>query len=178
MEVTPVTYKTFRTFFLDKGPSISSIFRLFRDFTFTRGLHSKIAMGFILLNMAFVLGFPTMAGAMTGYSGNVQAFVPDQSNNLIGFSNFSLVNYVIQDGLRVNRTQNYLILGMKYKGERILFSTEFMDVDDLQEHSRYCLSIKMMSIVPPSKRKQEAMITHNTALSPKMFRNVGENPLN
>jgi hypothetical protein len=42
-------------------------------------------MGFMILSMVFTLAFPTMAGAMTGYKGNVRAFVNATEENFVPF---------------------------------------------------------------------------------------------
>lgn len=110
MEVTPVTYSTFRAIFLHQGASVVSVYRLIRDFSRRLNLPSKTAMTFMITTMAFILAFPTFASAMTGYSSNVQAFVPDQdSSNLVPFTNFSKALYMIHDGHRINKSDDYIV---------------------------------------------------------------------
>ncbi|KAI1632356.1 hypothetical protein F4809DRAFT_653374 [Biscogniauxia mediterranea] len=67
IEVAPIAYATFFVIFLNDSPSILSTIRLMRDFISSRSLKSKVAMVFMILNMIFILGWPTFAGAMTGY---------------------------------------------------------------------------------------------------------------
>lgn len=109
MATDPVTYQTFWTIFMQDGPSLRSIFRTFRDFIWLRGLRSKSAMFFMILTMTFVLAFPTLASAMTGYSANNQAVVKTDNVNQALFSQFRLVWYVIHDGNRVNKSVQYTI---------------------------------------------------------------------
>jgi hypothetical protein len=83
-----------------------SLFRISRDFTTRQRLRSKIAMIFMLVTMGYILAFPTIASAMTGYNGNVAAFVPDNSGNFVKFESFQPVLYVIHDGDRINKTKD------------------------------------------------------------------------
>lgn len=110
METGPVTYEIFWTVFLLKDPHGVSILKLIREFSLNRGLASKIAMGFMVLSMTFILTFPTLASAMTGYQQNNKAFVSDISGNYVPFSLFSQVSYVIHDGQRVNLTKDYPVV--------------------------------------------------------------------
>jgi hypothetical protein len=110
MEVAPITFRSFRAVFLESGPSLVSISRLFRDFVFRKGFHSKIAAAFMLATMIFALAFPTLASAMTGYTSVVEAFVRVQQNaNYIRFSEFRPVVYIIHDGDRIHETKDFLV---------------------------------------------------------------------
>lgn len=102
MVTDPITYQTFWTVFMEDGPSVWSILRTSRDFTRLRGLRSKPIMFFMILTMAFVLAFPTLASAMTGYSANNQAVVKTDDIKQVLFSQFNRVRYVINDGHRVS----------------------------------------------------------------------------
>ncbi|KAK3292120.1 uncharacterized protein B0H64DRAFT_346694 [Chaetomium fimeti] len=109
MHTGPVTYSSFFAVFLESDASPMSTYRITRDFT-TRGpLRSKLAMACIVATMAFIIAWPTLASAMTGYAPATQAFVLDIENNLISFGSFTTVAYVIHDGQRVNRTKDYLV---------------------------------------------------------------------
>ncbi|KAJ4361735.1 hypothetical protein N0V95_001628 [Ascochyta clinopodiicola] len=110
MEIQPVTFDTYRIIFLQNESLILAIPRIIRDFSRRRGLHSRFAMVFIVLTMLFVLVFPTLGSAMTGYSGNVEAYVPDSAGNNILFSSFRPLYYVIHDGSRLNLTDEYEVL--------------------------------------------------------------------
>jgi hypothetical protein len=110
MEVVPIKYKTFSIIFLQNEPSVTSLYHIIRDFLFARDRISKTAMTFIVTSMTFVIAFPTLASAMTGYNGINKAYVPDEYGNFIPFSDFVEVLYVIQDGWRVNFTGEYPII--------------------------------------------------------------------
>ncbi|KAI1386794.1 uncharacterized protein F4822DRAFT_411246 [Hypoxylon trugodes] len=106
MEFAPITYTMFFVVFLQDEPSILSTFRVARIFLSGRKLKSKVAMIFMISSMLFLLGFPTFAGAITGYTTIVEAFVPDYDGRYIPFSGFQPIAYVINDGWRVNLTAN------------------------------------------------------------------------
>jgi hypothetical protein len=109
MHAGPIAYDSFFTVFLESEASLTSTYRVTRDFTTRRGLRSRLAMACIAMTMIFILVWPTLAGAMTGYTPANRPFVRDAENNLVPFANFSTVAYVIHDGWRVNLTGNYLV---------------------------------------------------------------------
>lgn len=109
MMTDPVTYQTFWTVFMQDGPSLWSTLHTFRDFAWRRGLRSKPTMVFMILTMIFVLAFPTLASAMTGYSANNEAVVKTDDVKQVLFSEFKDLQYVIHDGDRVNLSINYPI---------------------------------------------------------------------
>lgn len=64
-------------------------------------------MVFIIATMIFILAFPSFASSMTGYSGNIKSYIPDNNNNFISFSSFGMVRYIIHDGWRINKTGDF-----------------------------------------------------------------------
>ncbi|KAI1088581.1 hypothetical protein F5B19DRAFT_420375 [Rostrohypoxylon terebratum] len=104
MDKSPVTYGTFWRIFLHQEPTFFSVIHLTKDFVSRRRLQSATAMVFMIMTMIFVLVFPTIASAMTGYTPVNQAFVQGESGNLVPFSDFKVVAYVVYDGDRVNLT--------------------------------------------------------------------------
>jgi hypothetical protein len=109
MEIEPITYQLFRTIFFEKDASLPSTWEIIKSFLWQRKLRSKTAMIFMVVTMIFILAFPTLASAMSGYDANVASYVPDQNRNLIAFKDFSRVLYVIHDGWRINQDGNYWI---------------------------------------------------------------------
>lgn len=69
--------------------------------------------------MLFVLAFPTAAGAMTGYSANLQAFIQDESRRFVPFSELSTLYYTIHDGERISRTKDVQIISLTKDGRFI-----------------------------------------------------------
>ncbi|KAI1131225.1 hypothetical protein F5Y10DRAFT_79838 [Nemania abortiva] len=86
--VRPVTYTTFHTIFLETGPSIASVYRLARDFLLQSSLDSTPATVFIVWSMLFILGWPTFAGAATGYTPTTNPFILTFDGNYVLFSYF------------------------------------------------------------------------------------------
>ncbi|XP_014551170.1 hypothetical protein COCVIDRAFT_31238 [Bipolaris victoriae FI3] len=100
----------FRTIFIENDASVLSIFRTIKSFITQRRLRSKIAMAFMTATMLFILAFLTLMSAISGYNSNVSSRVPDLSDNLVSFGNFSRVLYFIQDGSRINKSDNLWVL--------------------------------------------------------------------
>jgi hypothetical protein len=115
METTPVTFGTYRII-LWQDPSIWAITRIIRDFSFRLGMHSRLAMTFMVWTMIFISVFPTLGSAMTGYGANVQAFVNSTDGNLVPFYAFQRVYYIIHDGKRLNKTDDFRVTYGGYPG--------------------------------------------------------------
>jgi hypothetical protein len=109
METEPVSYRVFRTIFIETDVSLFSTFRTIKSFIRQRGLRSKVAMVFMTATMVFILAFPTLMSAMSGYDSNVGSRILDRKDNLIPFSSLSRALYVIHDGWRINKTDDYWI---------------------------------------------------------------------
>ncbi|KAF1848597.1 uncharacterized protein K460DRAFT_334887 [Cucurbitaria berberidis CBS 394.84] len=131
MEVTPVTFGTYRTVFLQNESLLVATPRIVRDFTRRHGLHSKTAMVFIVMTMAFILVFPTFGSAMTGYSGNVKAYVAATDTQLIAFEDFRFALYTIHDGWRIGKGGNYVVISPTIHSDPIL-------TDDDENTHNYC----------------------------------------
>ncbi|KAM7215732.1 hypothetical protein V8F06_008842 [Rhypophila decipiens] len=74
---------------------------MFQDAVVKAERRSKLTAIFIILSMLFIIAFPTLASAMTGYRPNAKAFVVDNTGVLIPFESLSLAAYVIHDGSRI-----------------------------------------------------------------------------
>jgi hypothetical protein len=114
MEVTPVTFGTYRTIFLPGSGLLLAILCTIRDFVTRHGLHSKIAMVFMIYTMIFTFIYPTLASAMTGYSANVEAFVNTTQGEYVPLNSFSLAYFIIHDAWRIpdlNLEGDHIITG-------------------------------------------------------------------
>lgn len=109
IRVSPVTYETFWAFFLQNGPTLWSTWYMARDFVRSRGLQSRAVMIYAVSVAIFILVFPTFGGAMTGYQANSGAFVRGNGGELLKYSDFDIVAYVIHDGWRVNLTGDFAV---------------------------------------------------------------------
>ncbi|EQB50638.1 hypothetical protein CGLO_09894 [Colletotrichum gloeosporioides Cg-14] len=125
MEVSPVTYETFWTVFLDGSPTFWSTWYLMRDFSRSHGLRSRFAMIFMIVVAIFILSFPTLGSAMSGYQANSGAFVRGADGEMLKFSDFDMIAYIIHDGDRVNLTKDYPVTFARsnYDTEQLLGNT-------------------------------------------------------
>ncbi|XXH01707.1 hypothetical protein Hte_008068 [Hypoxylon texense] len=122
MDRFPVTYRTFWVVFLHREPTFFSIWYLLRDFVSFRRLSSVVAMVFMIATMIFVLVFPTLASAMTGYTPATKAFIQNDVERLIPFSDFKVLAYVIHDGFRINMTTNaYVVRPFDYYTDPVVW---------------------------------------------------------
>lgn len=60
-----------------------------------------MAMVSMVATMIFILSFPTLMSAMSGYDSNVVPRVQDGEDNLVPFDKYSRLLYVIHDGWRI-----------------------------------------------------------------------------
>jgi hypothetical protein len=111
MELKPVTFDTYRVIFLQNEPLLVAIPLIIRDFTRRLRLHSYCAMVFIIATMVFILAFPTLGSAMTGYNANVEPYVPDRNGNYIRIDGWRQVRIIVHDGWRINQTANFPVSG-------------------------------------------------------------------
>lgn len=68
MERSAVSFGTFESITL-RDSSLYSLVTLISDFRSNAGLRAKLSMSWIILASTYVLGFPTLMSAMSGYSG-------------------------------------------------------------------------------------------------------------
>ncbi|KAH8756380.1 hypothetical protein F5883DRAFT_375815, partial [Diaporthe sp. PMI_573] len=98
----PVTYNTFWTLFMSSEVSLSAVTGLIRDFSSRRSLKSKPVMIFMVFTTIFILAWPTMISAMTGYDTNNMPYVTIAVGEHMLFHYFDPVLYVIHDGSRLS----------------------------------------------------------------------------
>lgn len=95
---------------MQDGISLLGVTGVIRDFIARRRLKSMAAMIFMAVTMLFVLVWPTVASAMTGYDSNNVAFVKIKDGSLIPFASFIPLLYIIHDGSRIDGlTDEYLV---------------------------------------------------------------------
>lgn len=75
-------------------------------------------MAFMVFSILFVMIFPTLAGAMTGYTATYAAFIKDYDDNYARFETFTPIIYNITDHRYINFTTTpvvpyYSVLGGK-----------------------------------------------------------------
>lgn len=112
----PLSFAAFHTIFLESEPSIFSSWNVATSFIFQKHLVSKVVSAFVIFVMFFILAWPTLISAATGYAPITQAVIQEQLEggetdpNLIAFSRFQPIAYVIHDFWRVNALNTNLIV--------------------------------------------------------------------
>lgn len=109
METTPLTYTSFTILFMEGDPAFTSICQLLWDFVLYRRLRSGISTTWVIVSMVFVLAWPTLIAAMSGYSPEAGAYVKDLDENLVPYNEFRPLAYIIHDGTRINLTADYAV---------------------------------------------------------------------
>lgn len=97
----PATYTMVWLLRFHQEPSAMSTLQLGSHF-YKRGLMSRMASTTILGAILFIIGFPTFASSMTGYTPFQAAYIISTEGSLIGFSEVFPLAYIIHDG---NRTE-------------------------------------------------------------------------
>jgi hypothetical protein len=104
MEISSISYGTYKIMFVRGSISFTAMIGLIKEFWLYQPLSSVLAMIWIILSATFVIVFPTLTSAMSGYSANDQAFILDNSGNYLAYANLYLVDYVIHDKRLLNIT--------------------------------------------------------------------------
>jgi hypothetical protein len=68
MERSPVSLETFESVTLQNS-SGRALVNLIKDYSTNGGARAKLSVSWMILSLSYVLGFPTLMSAMTGYSG-------------------------------------------------------------------------------------------------------------
>ncbi|KAI0543983.1 hypothetical protein F4679DRAFT_589929 [Xylaria curta] len=102
----PLSFAAFHAIFLESEPSIFSTWTTAKSFIFQRRVASKFTSGFIIFGMFFILAWPTLISAATGYVPITWPVIREQGSeanpNLIAFSHFRPIAYIIHDFWRIN----------------------------------------------------------------------------
>ncbi|KAF2819701.1 hypothetical protein CC86DRAFT_429849 [Ophiobolus disseminans] len=109
MQAAPVTYHTFRTFFISNEATLLSIPRLVRDFSYRNDLHSRLATIFMVATMCFILAFPIFGSAMTGYSANVEPLIAGSDGRYLPFKDVNSTFYAMLDSERLGWAEKYTV---------------------------------------------------------------------
>jgi hypothetical protein len=86
-------------------------------------------MTFIVFNMVFLVAFPSLVSAMSGYDTNNAAFVkdPDSENETwVDFGTYKTVQAIIHDGWRIGLEGNHLIDYSPYGGNKHILQPRSM----------------------------------------------------
>lgn len=108
-DTRPVTYDIFWTFLMSQEIGLKVLWSTIRDFTTGKSVRSKTTRILIILTMSFVMAWPTLASAMTGYNSLTTAVIKTKDGLYVPFSSFQPVLYMIHDGSRVGLTDEYIV---------------------------------------------------------------------
>ncbi|KAI1110409.1 hypothetical protein F5Y14DRAFT_455045 [Nemania sp. NC0429] len=110
----PLSFTSFHAFFLESEPSIFSLWSVAKSFITQKRLASKLTSAFIIFGMSFILAWPTLTSAATGYTPITKPVIRDRSSeltpNLISFWKFRPVAYIIHDFWRIDTLNTSFIL--------------------------------------------------------------------
>jgi len=101
MEGSQVSYHTFAAFAFEPG-STAGVFMLAKDFASNRSLRSKMIVSWVLAATLYIVAFPTLSSAMTGYTSVSEAYLEDNSSNLVRWKLFVSVYATIVDADRID----------------------------------------------------------------------------
>jgi hypothetical protein len=133
MESSPVSYGTFEAVTLQSG-SLTANLKLARDLFKNKTAQARAVVVWMIISACFVLAFPTILSAMTGYSVNIGSFVEVDNGNLVPYSNFTLVRYIVHDAHRIDEA-----LGKDYRVTT--GGSAYGEISQLEEfsYSDYCV---------------------------------------
>ncbi|KIW28399.1 uncharacterized protein PV07_08066 [Cladophialophora immunda] len=100
MREAPVSYNTFESLAF-VPPSLVRTGRLAADLLTNRGWRARLIIVWVVLSSLFVLSFSSLITAMSGYSSDISAVMPDYDNESIQWTNFQVVQFAINDADRV-----------------------------------------------------------------------------
>lgn len=112
MDSKPITYHSFVEIFIRREASLHGIQKISRDFFFSgpgHRLRSWLAMIFIMFTMIFMLVWPTITSAMSGYTPALGSFIQDTNGSMYRYTSFMPLVYTIQDGSRINLEDQYRV---------------------------------------------------------------------
>ena len=100
MRDAPVSYNTFESLAF-VPPSMIRTAKLARDLLTNRCWRARLIIVWIISSSVFVLSFSTLVTAMSGYSSDIDAFMPDHDNESVMWSNYMAVQFAINDAERI-----------------------------------------------------------------------------
>jgi hypothetical protein len=129
MERYPVSYKLFAAVAFDTA-SWSTMGRMCRD-GFGRGFGAKIRLIGMLLTSAYVIAFPTLMSAMTGYTTLWIPYIAHTNGTLVELARFDRIDYFIVDAARIGLSNNTVVYDINFVDEfpagydsKLLFALE------------------------------------------------------
>lgn len=112
MQTSPITYQGFQIIFLQDNATIFSTAYMIQNF-FRRRIRYITAMVFIVWTMIFIVMWPTLASAMSGYDGILNARI-ETNGILVPYSDYKQADCfeLVNDGFRLGLASNYTLCGV------------------------------------------------------------------
>lgn len=154
MECSQVSYHTFAALAFEPG-TVVGVYMLAKNFASNRSLRSKMIMFWVLIATLYIIAFPTLSSAMTGYTSVMDAYLEDQTRNLVPWNLYNRIIWIVEDADRINPN---------FKMRTPVFS---IDADDLVQgtvdctfHSQARLSQRKQFLALPMESHWNYRYTH------------------
>lgn len=100
MEHQTIPIGTFEAVALQDATGIA-FYKQISNFLAIKNWRHQLRIFWIILSTLFIVAFPTLASAMTGYAPVTNPFLKGQDGQLIPFTSYRQVRYIIHDADRV-----------------------------------------------------------------------------
>nr|KAK5446069.1 hypothetical protein LTR18_003988 [Exophiala xenobiotica] len=104
MRERSVSYGTFEALAF-VPPTLVRTGRLAGDLLANRGWRTRLTMVWIICSSLFVISFSSLATAMSGYSSNNEAVMPDYTGRVVGYADYQVVHFAINDAWRIGEPE-------------------------------------------------------------------------
>ncbi|EXJ59849.1 hypothetical protein A1O7_03996 [Cladophialophora yegresii CBS 114405] len=143
----PVSYNTFESLAF-VPPTLVRTVRLAGDLLTNRGWRARLIMVWIISSSLFVLGFSSLVTAMSGYSSNINAVMPNLENESVLWSNFQVVQFAVNDAQRIGHPGPLFVT----TGDICVQDGFHDDDDDDDDSGKYYNKEYLTAEYPPSRR--------------------------
>lgn len=101
MEHQAIPIRTFEAITLQDS-TLLAFYKQLRNFFSIRSWRHQLRILWIILSTLFVVAFPTLVSAMTGYAPVTEAFLKDRDGQLVPLMSYRSVIYIVHDADRVD----------------------------------------------------------------------------
>ncbi|KAI1620814.1 hypothetical protein EDD37DRAFT_653128 [Exophiala viscosa] len=136
MQEGPIPYTTFESLAF-VPPTLIRTGRLARDLLTNRGWRARLIMLWILFSSLFVISFSSFATAMSGYSSDTTAVMPNYDGIDTGWEDYEVVQFAINDAWRIGEPAPVTITGTTSCVQQGLSSDNNDDDDSGYSRSTY-----------------------------------------
>lgn len=108
MEHHSVPLGTFEAIALQDS-TFFALYKQIRNFFSIKGWRHQLRVLWIILSTLFIVAFPTLVGAMTGYAPVTDPFVEGKDGQLVPLTSYRQVRYIVHDADRVGLNKPLLL---------------------------------------------------------------------